>query len=147
MSVRYSVADIMHRTPGVMHVYSRCYTPITLGVMPGWELHVPWYHVIYGCVAYDMYVIYMSYASLNCMSCYSFPATPPTYTHSARRSKLMYLVSIGSTIASVIQSLLIGRPLQPSCSRLSVLSLTSPRDRCGWCGLRWPRLGDPWYLI
>ena len=36
----------------------------------------------------------MSYASLNCMSCYSLPANSPTNTHSAKRSKLMYLISI-----------------------------------------------------
>ena len=105
MSVRYSVPDILHCTPGIMHVYSQWYTCITLGVMQGWELHVPWSHVIYGCVTYDMYIIYMSYASLYCISCYSFPANPPTYTHSARHAKLMYLVSIGSRIASGPQSL------------------------------------------
>ena len=61
MSARCSVPDILHSTPGVMHVYSRRYTRINLGVMQGWgELHVPWYHVIYGCVAYDMYVICFS---------------------------------------------------------------------------------------
>ena len=74
VSVRYSVPDVLPSTPGVVRVYSRCYTCITLGVMQGWELHVPWYHVIYGGVVYVMNVIYMSYASLNCMSCYSFPA-------------------------------------------------------------------------
>ena len=70
----YSVPDVLPSTPGVMQVYSRRYTRITLGVMQGWELHAPSYHVIFGCVTYDIHVIYMSYASLNCMSCYSFPA-------------------------------------------------------------------------
>ena len=97
-------------------------------------------------LAYDMYVIWMSYASLNCMSCYSFPANLPTYTHSAGHFKLMYLVSIGSTIASGPQSLLTHSQLQPSCSRLSVLTLMSLPDRCGCCGLRSPPLGDPCYL-
>ena len=119
MSVWYSVPDDLHSTPGVMHVYSRCYTRITLGVVKGWEQHVPWYHVIYGCVAYDMhmYVIYFSQLYVMLLvSCES------TYFYSARHSKLMYLVSIGSTLASGTQSLLTGAQLQPSCSRLSVLS-------------------------
>ena len=60
MSVRYSVPDVLHSTPGAVLVYSRLCTRITLGVMQGWELHAPWYHVIYGCVAYDMYVICFS---------------------------------------------------------------------------------------
>ena len=145
MSVRYSVPNVLTAFP-VMHVYSRRCTRIALGVVQGWELHVPQYHVIYGCVASDMYVICMSYASLNCMSYYSFAANPPTYTHSARRSKLMYLVSIGSTIASGTRSLLTGAQLQPLCSRLSVLSLTSLPDCYGCCGLLWPPLGDPCYL-
>ena len=48
-----------------MRVYWRCYTRILLCVTQGWELPVPWYHVIYGYVAYDMYVIYMSCAALT----------------------------------------------------------------------------------
>ena len=60
MSVRYSVPDVLHSTPGVERVYWRRYTRILLCVTLGWEPPVPWYHVIYGNVTYDMYVIYMS---------------------------------------------------------------------------------------
>ena len=48
-----------------MRVYWRRYTRILLSLTQGWELPVPWYHVIYGYVAYDMYVIYMPCASLT----------------------------------------------------------------------------------
>ena len=147
MSARCSAPDVLPSSPGVRHVDSRCYTCITLGVIQGWDLHVPWYHVIYGYVAYDMYVIYMSYASLNCISCYSFPANSHTYTPPSSRSKLICIVSVGSTVASGTQSLLTSAQLQLSCSRLSVLSLTSLPDCCGCCGLRWPLLGDACYLI
>ena len=131
MSARCSVPDVLPSTPGLMHVYSRRYAYITLGVMQGWELHVPLYHVIYGYLAYDMYAIYMSYASLNCMSCYSFPVNSHTYTPPASYSKLICIVSVGSIVASGTQSLLTGAQLQPSCSRLSVVSLTSLPDCCG----------------
>ena len=147
MSVRCSVPDVLLSTPGVMHIYSWCCTCITLGVMQGWELPVPWYQVLECCVTYDMYVIYMSYASLSCMSCYSFPANYHTYTPPASCSKLICIVSVGSSVASVTQSLLTGAQLQPSCSWRSVLSLMSFPDCCGCCGLRWPLLGDPYYLI
>ena len=115
--------------------------------MQGWELRVRWYHVIYGLVAYDMYVMYVSYASLICMLCYSFPANSHIYTPPASRSKLICIGSVGSTVISGTQSLLTGTQLQPLCSRLSVLSLTSLPDRCSCCGLRWPPLGDSCYLI
>ena len=147
MSAQYSVPYALPSTPGVMHVYSRCYTRITLSVMQGWELHVLWYHVIYGCVAYDMNVMYMSHASLNCMSCYLFPTNQHTYTPPASRSKLICIVSVGSTVTSDTQVLFTGTQLKPLCSRLSVLSLTSLPDCCGCCGLRWPSLGDLCYLI
>ena len=65
MSAQCSAPDVLPSTPGVLCVYSQCYTHITLGEMQGRELHVPWCHAIYGYVAYDMYVIYMSCASLT----------------------------------------------------------------------------------
>ena len=144
---RCSVPDVLPSTPGVMHVYSRRYTRMTLRVMQGWDLHVPWYHVIYGCVAYDMYVIYMSCASLKCMSCYLFPANSQIYTPPASHSKLIYVVSVGSTTPLAHNILLTSTQLQSSCGLLSVLSLTSLPDHCGCCGLWWPRLGHPYYLI
>ena len=64
--------DALHSTPGVMRIYWRRYTHILLCVTQGWELPVPWYHVIYGYVAYDMYIIYMSYASLTVSHATSF---------------------------------------------------------------------------
>ena len=127
MSAHCSAPNVLPSTPGVMHVYSGCYTHITLGVMQGWELHVLWYHVIYGYVTYDMYVIYMSYASLNCMSCYSFPVNSHTYTSLAIIIKLIYSVSIGSTVTSGTQLLFTGSQLRPLCGRLSgTLLPTSP---------------------
>ena len=125
MSARCSVPDALLSTPGVLHVYSRCYTHITMGGMQGWELHVTWYHVIYGYVAYDMYVIYMSYASLNCMSCYLFPAN--SHYTSLAINMLIYSVSIGSTVTTGSQLLFTSAPLRPSCGRRSGTSLpTSP---------------------
>ena len=147
MSAWYSVPDVWPRNPGVMHVYWRRSTRILLCVTQGWELPVPWYHVIYGSVVYNVYVIYMSYVSINCMSCYSFPVNSHTYTPPGSHSKLICITSVGSTITSGTQSLLTGTQLQQSCSRLSVLSLTLLPDRCGCCDLRWPRLCDPCYLI
>ena len=42
-----------------MRVYWRGYTHILLCVTQGWALPVPRYHVIYGGVAYDTYVLYV----------------------------------------------------------------------------------------
>ena len=123
-------------TLGVMRAYWWRYTRILLCGTQGWELPVPWYHVIYGGVAYDVYVIYMSYVSINCTSCYSFPASSHNYKPPASRSKLICIVSVGSTSDSGTQSLLTSAQLKPSCSRPSVLSLTSLPDRCGCCDLR-----------
>ena len=65
ISAHCSAPDELPSTPGILRVYSRCYTRITLGVMQGRELHVPWYHVIYGYVSYDMYVIYIYHMLLS----------------------------------------------------------------------------------
>ena len=59
MSPRYSVPDVRPHTPGVMRVYWRRYTRILLCVTQGWELPVPWYHVIYDGVSYDIYICLM----------------------------------------------------------------------------------------
>ena len=129
MSVRYSVPDVLHSTPGVMLVYWRCYPRIPLCVTQGWELPVPWYHVIHGDVTYDMYVIYMSYASLNCMTCYSLPTNLHTYPSLAITIKLIYSVSIGSAVTSGAQLLFTGAQLRPSCGRLSVNFITDVATR------------------
>ena len=132
MSVWYSVPDVLHSTPGVMRVYWRCYTRILLCVTQGWKLPVPWYHVIYGGVTYDIYVIYMYYVSINYMSCCSLPTNWHTYTSPAINIKLIYIVSIGSTVTSGAQLLFTGAQLRPPCSRLSgTLLPTSPLGRMG----------------
>ena len=58
--VRYSVPDVLHHSRCNACILTTLKTRITLGVGQEWELHVPWYDVIYGCVAYDMYVICFS---------------------------------------------------------------------------------------
>ena len=136
MSVWYSVPDVLHSTPRVMRVYWWHYTRISLCVTQIWELPVPWYHVIYGDVAEDMYVIYMWDASLNCISCYSLP----TNSHNpspAITIKLIYSVSIGSTVASGAQLLFTGAQLLRRVVDCRELELpTAPLGRIwGCCGL------------
>ena len=141
---------------------SRCIGPIVSGRMCGWlicehahaslsHLHHSTLYCVWRKDGSYLYLGIRSYIALSCMICMSYiclmfcsavchasrflqintSTTPP-----ASRSKLICIVSIGSTIASGTQSLLTGAQLQPSCSRLSVLSLTLLPDRCGFvaCG-------------
>ena len=158
MSVRCSAPDVLPSTPGVMHVYSRRYTRITWGVMQGWwaactlvSCYIVVCHVWYVC---HIYVI--CFSQLYVMLLISFELT---HIHTSCKSyiyrtatiiciiTIICIVSVGSTVASGTQSLLTGAQLQPSYSRLSVLSLTSLHDSYGCYGPRWPPLGDPCYLI
>ena len=143
MSAWCSAPDVLPSTPCVMHVYSRRYSRITLGVMQGWELPVPWYQVIQCCVAYDMYVICFSQLYVVLLvSC------GLTHLHtSCKLSKLICIISVSSTVASGTQSLLTGTQLLPLCSRLSVLSLTWLPNCCGCCGMWWRLLRDQCYLF
>ena len=90
LSERCSVPDVQPRTPGALRVRLRRCTRVTLGVVRCGEPHVPWYHAIYGGVAYDMYAIYMSYVSLGCVSCCPGPTRSLTYTQSASCSTISY---------------------------------------------------------
>ena len=71
LSAGHLVPDGLPRTSCVVFVYGRHYTRTILCVMHWWEPHVHRYHVIYGGVMYDVYVIYRSYVFTHCKSFYS----------------------------------------------------------------------------
>ena len=79
MSARYSVPDVLPRTPGVMPVYPRCYTRITLGVMLWCKDGSYMYLGIMSYMAVShmicmSYICHMLLSTVSCSSCYSFPA-------------------------------------------------------------------------
>ena len=73
LSARHLVPDGLPRTFCVVLVYRRHYTRAILCVMHWWEPPVHQYHVVYGGVMYDIYVIYMSYVFTHCIFFYSLP--------------------------------------------------------------------------
>ena len=76
------------------------------------------YHVICGGVMYDIYVIYRLYVFTHCMSFYSFHTDEHTYTSPAINNKLVFSVSVGSTVTSGAPLLFTSAQLRPSCGRL-----------------------------
>ena len=83
MSARHLVPYVLPRTSGVVHVCWWHYTRTILCVMHGWEPHVHQFHVIYGGIMCDIYVIHRSYVFTHCLSFYSFSTNLHTYTSPA----------------------------------------------------------------